>query len=350
VGKKVVLAVAGSGKTTHLVDSLDETRRSIVLTYTENNRRNLDRKIKRKFGYFPSNISLHTYFRFLYSFCFRPFLLRETKAKGMRWDMPPQWTARIARDRRDFFFDKGSRLYHNRVAKFLESRGVLALLNERIEKYCDNLLIDEVQDFAGHDFTLLCSIAKADVDQLLVGDFFQHTYDTSRDGNVNRTLHDDQSKYVGRFEQMGMGVDTETLKKSYRCSPGICRFISESLGIEMESHRDDDTNIHVVTSEAEAWRVLDCMSTVKLFYQQHYKYNCFSRNWGDCKGEDQYGDVCVVLNKTTWQKFQSKQLNALKPQTRNKLYVACSRARGDLIFVPQSLYAKGPAQDCRGDR
>jgi len=337
--KTVVLAVAGSGKTTHLVNALDLTSRSVILTYTENNCRNLEHKIKRKFGYFPNNITLSTYFRFLYSFCFRPFLLRETKAKGLHWDMPPPWTMRIARDRRDFYFDSSSRLYHNRAAKFLEAQGVLGLVNQRIEKYCDNLFIDEVQDFGGNDFEFLCSIAKANVNQVFVGDFFQHTYDTSRDGGVNRTLHDDQSNYVTRFEQMGMTVDSETLNKSYRCSPAVCRFISDRLDIQMESHRDDDTCLHVCTAQAEADHVFESISTVKLFYQEHYKYNCLSRNWGDCKGEDQYNDVCVVLNKTTWGKFESKQLDTLRPLTRNKLYVACSRARGDLTFVPECLYA-----------
>jgi DNA helicase II / ATP-dependent DNA helicase PcrA len=32
--------------------------------------------------------------------------------------------------------------------------------------------------------------------------------------------------------------------------------------------------------------------TVKLLYQEHLKYACFSHNWGASKGIDRYQDVC----------------------------------------------------------
>ena len=35
-----------------------------------------------------------------------------------------------------------------------------------------------------------------------------------------------------------------------------------------------------------------------------------------------------------WQRGSFRDINA---ETRNKLYVACSRARGNLTFVPESL-------------
>ena len=72
--KSVILAVAGSGKTSRLVASLDEDQRFLVVTYTESNHDDIRRKIIQRFGYFPANITLYTYFGFLHGFCYRPFL------------------------------------------------------------------------------------------------------------------------------------------------------------------------------------------------------------------------------------------------------------------------------------
>src|SRR5208283_4215776 len=150
--KRIILAVAGSGKTSHIIEYLDLSKRSLVITYTENNLRNLRNKILGKFGYFPENITLYSYFSSLYSFCFKPFLWASTNPKGICFHIPPAWTLRIPRDRADYYFDGHSRLYHNRIAKFLELKQVFGLINDRLGKYFDGLFIDEVQDFGGHDF------------------------------------------------------------------------------------------------------------------------------------------------------------------------------------------------------
>ena len=338
--KTVILSVAGSGKTTYIVNSLNLNSRSILITYTDNNYKNLRYKIIEKFGYFPDNIALYSYFTFLYNFCFKPFLWLETRAKGINYKVPPSWTLRIGRDRMEYYFDKSARLYHNRIAKLLEVYDVLTLINHRLEKYFENMFIDEIQDFSGHDFNLLKSISESNLNLLFVGDFYQHTFDTSRDGNVNKNLHVDLEAYIKKLQQMGLVVDCETLSKSYRCSPTVCDFISQRLGIEIESHKNEETKISIIDSADEANRIIKCNETIKLFYKEHYKYACFSRNWGDSKGEDRYADVCVVLNKSTFKKYQKKKMNELKPQTRNKLYVACSRSSGNLYLVPEELYKK----------
>ena len=78
------------------------------------------------------------------------------------------------------------------------------------------------------------------------------------------------------------------------------------------------------------------LTIVKLFYRENYKYDCFSRNWGDCKGENHYHDVCVILNKTTMDNYIKGKLSELKPVTKNKLYVACSRANNHLYLIAEN--------------
>lgn len=334
--KSVILAVAGSGKTTHLVKKLDAEKRFLIITYTINNVSNLKSRIAEKFQCLPQNIYLVSYFNFLYSFCYKPTLHYKIRASGINFE-PCKNRFAIGINR---YRDPGFRLYSNRLAKFLDEQDVMDDVLQRISKYFDYVFIDEVQDFAGHDFNFLKNILAADANVICVGDYFQHTFDTSRDGAVNRSLHDDFISYKKQFTKIGVAVDEETLKKSHRCSPSVCNYVSDKLGIEILSSRTDETAISFIEKQSEADDIFSEDGIVKLFYQDRAKYSGQTRNWGETKGEDRYKDVCVVLNPTTLKSFKDNNLANLNPQTRNKLYVALTRAKGDIYFVPETLYKK----------
>jgi DNA helicase-2/ATP-dependent DNA helicase PcrA len=207
-----------------------------------------------------------------------------------------------------------------------------------MEKYFDVFLVDEVQDFAGHDFNLLTSLSSAKLKIIFVGDFFQHTFDTSRDGNVNAGLHDDFEAYIARFRAASMTVDLEGLKKSRRCSRDVCRFITEKIGIPIEAHDDRESTVKFEDDPQAALAIYEEPGTVKLFYQEHHKYACYSENWGASKGSDHFDNVCVVLNPTNAKAWAHGSFRDINAETRNKLYVACSRARGNLTLIPESLF------------
>lgn len=336
--KRIIFAVAGSGKTSLIIENLTLEKRSLLITYTENNFINLRSKIINKFGYFPDNIQLYSYFTFLYSFCYKPFLAFQIKAKGINWEPSlPRFTKTLSLKH---YMDSHRRLYHARIARLFQEANILSDINERLEKYYDSIFVDEVQDFAGHDFNLLASVCQSNINIMLVGDYFQHTFDTSRDGAVNKNLHADYQKYQNKFSTIGLHVDLETLSSSYRCSPTICSFISNSISIDISSHRKDDQNIEFIEEPERIDELMKCSSTVKLFYQSHQKYQCYSKNWGASKGEDHYDDICVILNNTTLKQFNSGKLDELVPQTKNKLYVACSRAKGNLYFIAEKSLKK----------
>lgn len=336
----VILAVAGSGKTTHLVDSIDPTKANLILTYTENNHRNLRDKISRRFGHIPNGTRIYTYFSFLYSFFLRPLYGNKCGLKGINFDIPPESTRLIKRDQLRHYIDPHGRIYSARMAGFLINFKLLRLAKERIAKYFDRLYVDEVQDFAGYDFNLLTEISVANIESFFVGDFFQHTYDTSRDGAINRGLHDDFLSYKRRLGKLGFHIDETTLSASHRCSSTTCSFVSNSLGIPIGSHNEKETILEFVECETRSDALFNRSDIVKLFYQSHSLYRCFSDNWGASKGVDSYDSVCVVLNQTTEKLFKSSKLSELSPITKNKFYVACTRARSQLIFVPERLLKK----------
>lgn len=255
--KRIILAVAGSGKTYHIVEQLDETRRFLLITYTINNTENLRNAIIHKFGYIPDNIKIKSYFTFLYSFCFKPFLSNNLNSKGIYWNYPLEYTRTLKRDDNKFYLLNEKWLYHNRIAKLIIEKNVINNINERLEKYYDFIFIDEVQDFGGHDFNLLKEISKSNVSMLLVGDFYQHTFDTSRDGNTNSTLYNNFHKYLEVLEKFSFTIDKSTLVKSRRCSKTTCDFIREKIGIEMHSHSNIETEYKLITDEEEADKIFN---------------------------------------------------------------------------------------------
>lgn len=331
--KRVIFAVAGAGKTTHIINSLTLDKRAIIITYTDNNYNHLRQRVIQKFGLIPETITILTYFTFLYSFCYKPFLHDKYKAKGISWNAPPPFLRHT--DKR-FFVDTAGRLYSNRIAKLIEHEKIIEYVVQRLSKYYDQLFIDEVQDFGGHDFNLLKSLCVTELDIVFVGDFYQHTFDTSRDGAVNKSLYADFEVYMSIFKKVGVTPDTTTLSHSYRCTPEVCQFITEQLGIDIQSHKNDSSNVKHITDKDEIADKFNCDSTVKLFYQDHAKYPCYSQNWGKSKGLDHYSDVCVMLNITAMKAFKTGSLSKLLPSSRNKLYVACTRANNNLFIIEEN--------------
>ena len=242
--RRLILSVAGSGKTTFLIEQLDEDKRFLIVSYTDNNVANIRSRIIKKFGYFPSNITLLSYYQFLIRICYRPFLKDKIKAKGITWIMPDA-KLKQPKNTQLFYLTKNRYLYHNRIALLCQTY-CCDDIRDRIECFYDALLFDEVQDLGGRDFNMVQAILPRTIDVLLVGDFYQHTYDTSNDGKTNCTLYDDYSKFINRWQKTGIKVDTQTLSHSYRCSPVICEMLTKVLGINIDSHRKDSSSIFFV--------------------------------------------------------------------------------------------------------
>ena len=335
--RRLILAVAGSGKTTYLINCIDLSKRYLIVTYTENNLSHIRRRIIDRFGFMPDNVNLLSYFQFLFRVCYRPFLKDEFNGKGITWDLPEDWTR--LKTGTEHYLSPHRNLYHNRLAK-LCLKECAPQIKGRIEKYYDCFLIDEVQDLGGYDFNLMQAIVPTKIDCLFVGDFFQHTYDTSLDGNMRKSLYRDYGKYKREWSRIGLTIDETTLSNSYRCSRTVCDFVRNSLSIEIRSHREDETSIVYVDNQREADVLYNDNTTIKLFYQDSSKYVCYSENWGKAKGLDNFTDVCIILNATTLKAYRKNVLNKLAASTLNKFYVACTRARRNVYLVPHTFIDK----------
>ena len=71
---EIIIAAAGSGKTTHIVKETENIKGKILLlTYTNENLREIRNKVIEKYGIVPNNIKLHTWYEFLLSNGVRPY-------------------------------------------------------------------------------------------------------------------------------------------------------------------------------------------------------------------------------------------------------------------------------------
>ena len=271
-------------------------------------------------------------------FCFKPFLFNKFNNPSGIYFPKKQIPNKkgITKDNIQYYKSSSGFIYSNRISKAIFEFDKLESVKKRLNTYFDCLLIDEVQDIAGSDFNFILSIANA-LECIFVGDFYQHTYDTSRDGNINHDLFDNYSNYEKRFVDEGFKIDTETLDKSWRCKANVCDFVSKVCGIKIESHTTLVSEIRLIKDKNDYEDLFFKKEILKLFYDKHFEFKCNSSNWGKCKGLE-FDHVCVALSKKLYNEFlQTKTFSKLKPMVRNKLYVAITRTKNDLYLIPESV-------------
>ena len=335
--KRLIHAVAGSGKTTKIIESIDPQKRNLILTYTETNQNTIRAKLIDKFSYIPESTFIFGVFEFLYSFCLVPYLGK--RPKGINFDYKTQ--GKIDNNS----IDTTGRIIQNQLSKSLMRGELIYKKNnipfdnsylERIDKFFDCIYVDECQDFESDDFDWLLSLSNLNAEVSLLGDFYQKTFSTSRRGNKGKGVHSNFDNWIKVISDSGFEIDLSSLSKSYRCPKIVCDFIVEKLSIEISSQLEEkySAQITLIDSQDKIESIMTDDNVMKLFYQKSYDYDCKSQNWGDSKGSE-YDNVCVVLNPTTYKLFAADRLNELSSQTKSKFYVACTRTRGNLYFVKQ---------------
>ena len=230
------------------------------------------------------------------------------------------------------------KVYAARLSKLCNDNIMEKIIN-RVEKYFQYLYIDEIQDFAGHDFNFIKSLEKCNINILYVGDYYQHSFDTSRDGNVNKNIFSSYEQYIAKLSNNILLVDDKSLIKSRRCTNTICDFIRDKIGIEIYSYENRESVIKEIKEKDKIEEIMKNDEIIKLFYRNSNKYIGHTDNWGDCKGKT-YNDICVILNDKTYKLFQNNRLNELASISKNKFYVACTRTRNNLFFISEKEVGK----------
>ena len=335
--KRLIHAVAGSGKTRTIIEKVQPEKRNLIITYTEKNQEVLKDRLCEKYGNIPENTHIFGVFEFLYNFCLVPYLGR--RPKGIIFDY--QKTNKFDNSS----VSKDGRIIHNQLSNSL-LKGELTINSnnvafdnsylDRIDKFFDYVFIDECQDFESDDFKWMLSLSDLKADVFLLGDFYQKTFSTSKRGNTGKGIHSDIDRWLGEISKAGFEIDTDTLSHSHRCPTVVCDFISSRLRVSIHSCSEEVGSIvECFDDNAAIKEIMENDGILKLFYQNSSTYKCFSQNWGESKGGE-FLDVCVVLNKKTLDSFHKQPLLELAPSTKSKFYVACTRAKRNLYFIPEA--------------
>lgn len=362
----MILAVAGAGKTYYICHKIDANKKNLILAFTNENIYNIKRELCHAHGRVPDLTTVMTFDSFVYRFLIRPYepyiahFFGEPKfiSKGICTEPPPPKVIELGKGNYipNFQYQKKDNLRHyvtrqNRYYCATLSELVMQVKNKgdslikraslNLNRFFDCVMIDEFQDFREYDYDLIVGMAKYLENIILVGDYFQHSVSaTNNTGKPFKKKKKDVSyeDFITEIQKHGFKVDTTTLKKSRRCSPAVCQYITQKLGIYIESENISKGN--VIWADSDANEILEDDSIVKLVLKDASQYSFRSVNWSYSKG-DTVDAACVILTRN-FEKLEENDFSVhdIPISTLNKLYVAMTRSRGDLYLIRQSTFSK----------
>lgn len=364
MAKRVILAVAGAGKTYHICHEIDLNKRNLILAFTHENIYNIQKELCSAYGCIPELTTVTTFDSFVYHHFVLPYESSIAEhfgkfgfiSRGICTVDPPSmripgWNGKMVPNPHYFNKDTLEHYVTGRGQYYCATLSELVLqvkqrheslikrATARLNLFFDSVLIDEFQDFREYDYELIMGLGKLLNDVVLVGDYHQHSVSaTNNSGKPFKKKASDVSydEFVTNLRNSGFEVDLTTLDKSRRCSIEVCEYVSKKLGINIASCGESTGS--VIWADENAKAILDNQQIVKLVYKDSASYSFRAINWSYSKG-DTMDSVCVILTdkfeKLTDNKFSTKNIS---PATLNRLYVAMTRSRGNLYLMKASTF------------
>ena len=337
---RIVVAAAGSGKTTMIVDEACDavTCRSALVTYTRNSASEIRDKAYKKLGYIPKHVSISTWYAFLLRHFLRPYqnclyakrISRIWFVEGQSPIGPP------SSDIKRYYFGRPGQIYSDKASKFAcqvieETRG---LPLRRFEQIFDRLYIDESQDLRAYDLELIELLMKSSVHVTLVGDHRQATYSTN---NAPKHIRYARAKIVDKFKEWEAAglcrVDSECC--SHRCTQAICDFADQFFPESPKTVSRNKTvtehdGVFVVPySQANAYIRNYCPQVLR--YNKTVDVPGDSINFGASKGME--FERTLIFPHKKLERFLATGNLKHAGNDLGKIYVAITRARQSAAFV-----------------
>ena len=355
---KLVVAGAGSGKTTWLVKQALKIKDAKVLitTFTEANEQGIVDIFYKIIGCIPANITVMTWFSFLLKHGVRPYqsaiydnditglLLVNTKS-GFRFknrDGRPIYYGE--KDIEPFYFSAGRKIYSDKIAKFVVSANKIkkGLVINRLKRIFANIFIDEVQDLAGYDLEIIRLLSDAGIKLLLVGDPRQVTYHTHDERKYKKYSDGRIVEFVNDYCK-DIDIDDKTLRKSFRNHSLICEFANtvypQMPPCEAYDQEGTDHDGIFLVSPYLVEEYLTIYQPVQLRDKRSVKVsgNALAVTFGDAKGLT--FDRVLIYPTKPMKAWIVDSSSKLEPRSRAKLYVAITRAKKSVAFVDDSINA-----------
>jgi len=338
---QIIVASAGSGKTTTVVESAcaDRQRKVAMVTYTKNGRDEIYRKTFSKYGCIPPNVTIDTWFSFLLKHFVRPYQrsMYARRVSGIHFvsNRSAKWIPERAVGKH--YFSKSDRIFSDKVSKFamkiIEASGGLPI--ERFTTIFDCLCVDEGQDLAGYDLDLVEVLMGADIDSLIVADHRQATYSTHATPKNKKYAGPNIVSKFEEWESEGL-CELEHHNYSYRCIQSICDFADQfhpdSPNTESRNANTTDHDGVFVVRRSDIDAYMDMYDVRPLRYDKRTKcHRGEPLNYGASKGMT-FERTLIYPHGPLREFLKTRDLekagNAIE-----KIYVAVTRACQSVAFV-----------------
>ena len=348
---KLIIAAAGSGKTTRLVEEALKVKneRILLTTFTEANETEIKKKFFEK-GCIPENVTVQTWFSFLLKHGVKPYqgviydkrvngLLLVNKKSGLKYQgkFPVYYGEK---ELPNYYFTQNMKIYSDKISKFVYSVNEKSngLIISRLSRIYQHIFMDEVQDFAGYDLELIKLFLYSPLNILMVGDPRQTTYHTHledkykkyRDGRIDLFLKDEcrEDTYT---------IDPDSLNKTYRNDRKICDLANQifpefpACGCkehDLSGHdgvfliQDKDVNIYL-----ERFKPMQLRDKVTVKVNATYPV----MNFGNSKGLTFQRTLLYPTQRMI--QWLCDHSTFLPHKSRAKLYVALTRAKYSVGIV-----------------
>ncbi len=237
---KIILAVAGAGKTTELAkQALAKARQTdkkiLLITYTINGVNSLLNTIKQNnLGVINHNIEIMSWYKFLLNECILPYQRDfniNINIKGILFtnEVPkknnlPVYTFKNKTDMARYV-TLSKKAYSDTMSDFLIQINKInnGLFVKRLEDVYSDIFIDEVQDLNGEDLEIIEELLKSNINICLIGDHRQSTFNTHSSQKYKRYKGSNIKEFFKIWENSGL-VNIEEKLECHRSIQDICSF------------------------------------------------------------------------------------------------------------------------------
>lgn len=360
MGNKLIIASAGSGKTTYIINQALKIsdKRVLITTFTEANEQEIRKKFIELNGIIPSNIVVQTWFSFLIEHGVKPYqsclfdgdvtglqLVNAQSALKFKGKYGPVYHKET--DVRNHYFNRNGQIFSDKLSKFVikvnsASNGYVI---SRLAKIYPCVFIDEVQDMAGYDLEFIKLLFESNIQVTMVGDPRQVTYLTHYDKKHKKYLDGKIEDFISNdCKKLDVCIDKTSLNKTFRNRKEICLFANTIFNeyegcqwVEKDSTQHDGmffVKKSDIDNYLEHYKPIQLRDKVSVKTNERY----IAMNFGVSKGLT-FERTLIYPTKKMLDWIQDNNVELPFP-TRAKFYVAVTRALHSVGIVVDDNFEK----------
>ena len=337
-----VVASAGSGKTTYLVDEAlkNKDEKVLITTYTEANEYEIRQKFVQRNGLVPKNVTIQTWFSILLQHGVRPYqgYFLQNEIKGMILVQGQSAQGSKESDLKHYF-NKEFKIYSDKLSKFVikcntKSEGKVV---SRLARIFEKVFIDEVQDLAGYDLDLIKLLCSSDLELVLVGDPRQGTFSTNNSRKNQKYRRSEILNYFSENKIAGLEIRDDLLTENHRCIQKICNLANSLFPDFPQATSGNNSQVEnsglflVKANDVEKYISQHPVMLLRDSKRTTVSANAPVMNFGASKGLS--FDRVLIYPTGPIIKWLKDRGSELAESSRAKLYVAITRARFSVAFV-----------------